>query len=154
MKKQSKKTNLERLEKIAAELSKVVDQLRIIQLREGSIEPQPVVKMGDKILIIQKIVAKNSQIGLNELVKLGRRGNEKFTDARMIGMSLCWAHRLGTTAEISSRFGKKDHSSVSYADKRCSVLMEVNGEFRTLYAKCKSEAAVALNIKPEPDYQI
>ncbi|MES2314667.1 MAG: helix-turn-helix domain-containing protein [Patescibacteria group bacterium] len=154
MKNTNKTADLKRLEKIVAELSKAVDQLRLAQLYEGAIVPQPAVKMGDKILIIQKIVSENSRVTLKDLTESGQRGNEKFTNARMIGMSLCWIHRLGTTGEISHRFGKKDHSSVSYADKRCSILMEVSSQFRALYNKCKLEAGAALNTELEPDFEI
>ncbi len=137
-----------------AELKAIVDKLVLIQSREGTIGPKNLDKPPDFILKVQQIVSRNSHVNLKNLTSLPKRGREKFSDARMIGLALCGKYKLANTYEISHRFGRKCHSSVSHATKRAAVLKQISANFNKLYGACDKEVKKLVNAGLEPEWYI
>ena len=133
------KKHIRHLERRITQLEKIVNQ-SVIWL--------PIIlntrNVPDHISIIQKIVANVCHVKVQDITKVDTRGKSELSDARTLGMTFCLEHELATTENIASRFGKKNHSTVSKAKIRCSKLRTTDVHFREKYDACKTQIATAL----------
>jgi chromosomal replication initiation ATPase DnaA len=121
------KKDLDNLKKICKDLRRRVGRIEQTIVRKNSIHPIKIRFDEDEDLIdvVQKVTCELWDVTLEQL--LSKRRGRHLVNARISAVHLAYMdYGLGNTSEIGSRFGGRDHSTISREVESADDLLAIN----------------------------